>query len=104
MFDEILEAVEVFASKDPKDFASFKAMVLIRNKIAAEEAVSHSMAGQIASKMTIELPVDLSDEEIEQLITPVAKLINNVIGAMIYEHFDGTSIIEAASKFELSFG
>ena len=104
MFEEILELLEDFATQDPREFASFRAMVSLRDKITAEGKVTPSMAGQIASRMKIELPDDLTDEQLEQLMVPIGTAVNASIQALIDEGFDGTSIINVVGKLEMTLG
>ena len=86
MYHQLVEMLHQMAVQDVKTFPNYRAVIMLRNTIHEKGNVDFSTANKIAMGADIQLP-ELSDEEIQALIEPLATVADNMVNAFLSEGF-----------------
>lgn len=103
MFYHLKEMLEEFAELDVRETANFKAIIRLRTALY-EKGIDREFAGEIAIRVNVQLN-DVDDEQIDQLIDPLATIVYNLTEALLTAGFSRTGVLEGiATQLELKLG
>jgi len=86
MYNQLVEMLRQTAERDVKTFSNYRAAIMLRNAIRETGWADPSTANKIALGTNIQLP-ELSDEEIQALIEPMATVVDSMVKAFLSEGF-----------------
>jgi len=102
MYDELLNMLTRMASEDLSTKPTFRAIVMIRNRLVADELFNMVLANEIASNMTVEINQELSEAELKALVTPFVELIINIAKSYMDAGFSLKDFKSIAKQFSLN--
>lgn len=99
MFEQLVEMVEGFAQIDVKATSGFRARVLLKEKLT--DGLGTYLGQYLAAEVSLELLSDLTDEQIERLIDPYARMVIKVVNAFQEAGFNDDNVLALAKDFSL---
>lgn len=82
MFYTLVEMLNEMVDVDVTQKANMRGTFMLQDRLIQEfnhHGIDPKYADQVALQISIKLPDELSDEEIEQLVVPFAAILTNVI-------------------------
>jgi len=102
MYDELLNMLTRMASEDLSTKPTFRAIVMIRDHLVADKLFNKMLANETASSMSVEINQEVSDEELEALVTPFVELIINIAKSYMDAGFSLKDFKSIAKQFSLT--
>ena len=103
VYNEVVRTLRIISKADPRKTANYRAALSLSTELQDAYGWSRKSASQISQDVEMLLPDRLSNDEIDALTHPLAKIINNLQNAFIEDGFTYDSLIGLGRDMELKF-